>query len=147
MSKRGVLNPEWELAKVVAQEMGNENETHILRIMREFKTIKKNGFTLEEAIATWRWLRTRDDFPIKEARITTALLGSPCYIAQFKTWLTDEIPPVYEATSHDDFVMKYGRELRAIRFTYRGDRLSHMKLAEAGLVDPEIIQLDFVVPK
>jgi hypothetical protein len=140
MSKKGVINPEWELAKVVAQEMGNENETHILRIMREFKTVKKNGYTLEEAVATWRWLRAER---FDEARITTVLLGSPCYIAQFKEWLRDAIPPVYEATAHDDFVMKYGRELRAIGFTYRGGRLSHINLAEAGLVDPEIIQLDF----
>lgn len=134
---KGVLNPMWERAAAIAREAGNGTPQNIKRILREFKEIEQAGYSLDVAVACWRWLRTREEFPISEARLITTLKGSPVYIEQFQTWLIENIPPVYETDTHDRYVKEHAPELAARGFVYRAEnmpfRLTTAKLIELGL--------------
>ena len=139
---KGVLNVEWELCAQVAREMNNDSAVNIKRLMRELKIIKPDlpgikrtgfngefeGYTPEEVTDCRRWLVAREDNPIKEARMTTCLLGSPCYLQQYDRWILDNIPAVYDASSHDTFVREHAKILRALGFIYRGGRLPKEEL-------------------
>ncbi len=141
MGKKGVLNLQWEQAAAIARESGNETPANIKRILREFKSVEQAGYTADMAIACWRWLRVREEFPIVEARIITTLKGSPVYIEQFKTMLLQNMPPVYEADAHDRYVLKYAKELTILGFKYRAEnlplRLTTNTLIRIGLKQEE----------
>ncbi len=137
MAKKGELNPEWEFAAALAREAGNDLPANIKRFMRELKDVKSSGYSRELAVECWRWLRTREKFPIKEARLSTCFAGSPAYIEQFKIELKEAIPPVYEATAHDNYVLKNANALALLGFVYKAenipDRLTTEQLVAAGL--------------
>jgi hypothetical protein len=132
-----ILNLEWEQAAIIARESGNDTTPNIKRIMRECKEVVDNGYSMGIALPCWRWLRTREEFPIIEARISTVLKGSPVYLEQYKVALVENIPPVYQATAHDSYVLKHAAELAALGFVYRAEnmplRLTTEKLVDAGL--------------
>lgn len=134
---KGVVNPKWELAASIAREMGNETAANIKRILKEFKEVERDGHYLPIVIECWRWLRTREEFPISEARITTTLKGSPVYLAQYKDDLLLGIPPVHMATAHDEYVLKHGAALYLFGFKYRmenqPERLTTAQLVKCGL--------------
>jgi hypothetical protein len=154
---RGVLNPEYEFCRALAMDFGNDSHQSIMRFKRELKDLRtwkdhegivRNGFdgqivgyTLDDIVACWRWLRTREEFPIKDARLTTCLLGSPCYLQQFDTWVMDNLPPVYESSAHDGYVLRHGAILKSLGFIYRcenqpgrltSEQLIQCSLKEAG---------------
>jgi hypothetical protein len=150
---KGVLNPDYEFCRALATEAGNDSHPTIMRFMKELKDLRTwkdherivrhgfngeiVGYSLDEIAECWRWVRTREEFPIPSARLSTTLLGSPCYLQQFDQWITDNLPAVYESSAHDAYVMKYGSFLKSLGFVYRVEnqpgRLTTEQLIECGL--------------
>lgn len=156
---KGVLNPEYELCRALAIESGNESHQNIMRFKAELKNLRTwkdhehivrhgldgkeiIGYSLDEIIETWRWLRTREEFPINDARLTTTLKGSPCYLQQFDSWTIDNLPPVYDSSSHDSFVLEHAKILKSLGFIYRVEnqpgRLSSEQLVKCGLKENDV---------
>lgn len=142
MSKKGEINPRYELARAVAIEMGNETQQNILRLLREFNIVEKEGFSLDMAIECWRWLRTREKFPILQARLTTVLTGSPVYIEQFQFEIVAQRPSVNEPTAYNNYVKRYGKVLKIMKFEYRitgPNAMSKQEMIACGFLDKEEI--------
>lgn len=157
MTKRP-LNLEYEFCRALAIESGNESHQNIMRFKAELKSLRTwkdhegivrhgfngkeiIGYSLDEIIETWRWLRTREEFPIVDARLTTTLKGSPCNLLRFDEWIMDNLPPVYDSSSHDAFVLERAKILKSLGFEYRCEnqpgRLSSEQLMKCGLKENE----------
>lgn len=144
---KGVINVEWELCAQVAREMGNDSAVNIKRLMRELKVIKPDlpgikragfqgefeGYTLEEVVEAWRWIRTREEFPINDARLTTMLLGSPCNLQKYDAWVIENLPAVFDSSAHDSYVRQHAKVLARLGFVYRGGRIDPVELEQLGL--------------
>ena len=116
------INPKWELAAEVAREMSNDTDANIKRILAEFKAVRTDadrlGFDDEDVVSCWRWLRTREDFPIDQARISTVLRGSPCYLTQWEASVKESMPPVWDIARYDDWIRQNARWLQKRRWKY-----------------------------
>lgn len=153
------LNPAWERAAYVAREMGNDSDPNILRIKREFSVALKNisainekrvadglaEFDEDDLLECWKWLKTRDDFPIDQATITTTTFrGSPPYIAQWEAHMKDSMPSVVFTAEFDDWVRQNAAYLRKRCWRYvwpdeasmeNGSRMTYTEAKELGLVE------------
>lgn len=138
------INPRWELAARIAEEMGNATDSNIKRTLKEMKTVESEGIDLEDAIECWRWLREREDFPIDQARLITVLKGSPTYIDQWEKSVFDNMPPVWETYQHDMFVLRYALFLKKRGWKYQwstwesqfdGSRITYQRAKELGLAE------------
>lgn len=142
------LNPAWELASQVASDMGNTTDANIKRILKEFKEVRpdaaKLGFDDEDVVSCWRWLRTREDFPIEQARVTTVLRGSPTYLQQWHLRMKESMPSVVFVAEFDDWVRQNAGYLRKRGYVYtwpdeasmtNGARMTFDEAKELGLVE------------
>ena len=133
------LNPFYELAREWATEYrgGEPDAFTVKRFLRELSTLKKSGVDLELARLAWRQLRSPegiDGFSVPEAIPTTLLKGKVPYWQQYKDWILDNVPPVWDSYSHDEYVKRFATALSKVGFIYRGERISQEELTTLGLV-------------
>jgi len=141
-------NPAWERAAYVANLMQNTTDANIKRVMKELKEVRHDAYKLgyddEDVVACWEWVRTRDDFPIDQARITTVLKGSPAYLSQWEEHLKESMPSVVFVSSFDDWVRQNAAWLRKRKWRYQwpsieaqddGSRMTYSEAKELGLTE------------
>ena len=135
-------NERYELALSIAERMGNTSQSNIKRILKEINTVVENGLDLDLAVMCWEWLRETgaprgDDkrWKIDQARLTTVLTGSPAYYQQFTQDIFDNIPPVWDSNSHDNYVRLWSKALSKVGFVYRGGRMQSEEIESLGLTN------------
>ncbi len=141
-------NPAWERAHEIASDMGNTTDANIKRILKELKEVRPDatalGFDDSDVIACWKWLRTRDDFPIEQARITTVLRGSPTYLQQWAQEILDNLPSVVFVADYDDYLRRNAPFFAKRHFVYRypspesqfdGSRMTYAEAQRLGLTE------------
>ena len=129
---KGVLNPAYERARLLAQEMGDDTDANAKRIMSELKRIREEGFKEEVAIACWRELKRR---------LNANGLSSPRLIAVLRDGRMDKfiheffsgMPAVYESWAYDAFVKENCELLKAVGWVYRGGRIPVEELDKMGI--------------
>jgi len=142
------VNASWELARQIASEMSNETDANIKRILKELKTVRPDALAMgcddDDVIQCWRWLRTREVFPITQARITTVLTGSPAYLRQWADAVLDEMPSVVFTADFDDYCRRNAKWLSKRGFRYQwpnsesqtdGSRMTYSEAKELGLAE------------
>lgn len=142
------VNDSWELAAMIAEEMGNGTEINIRRILKELKDVRPDarrlGYDDEDIVACWRWLRSRETFPIPQARVTTVMLGSPCFLQQWAKSVEDSMPSSVNASAFDDWVREHAAFLRKRGWKYiwpsmesqeDGSRMTYAEARELGLTE------------
>lgn len=142
------MNVSWVKAADIAAEMGNNTPSNIKRLLRELKEARAIaadlGFDEDDIVDCWRWLRGRPEFPMKQARITTVLLGSPCYLVQWAESIMNGAPSVVFSHDYDEWVRKNARFLRRRGFIYRwpseesmsdGSRMTYAEARRLGLTE------------
>ena len=139
-------NPAWERAYEIASDMGNTTDANIKRILKELKEVRPDaaalGFDDEDVVQCWRWLRTREDFPIEQARITTVLRGSPVYLTQWAKRIEESMPSVVFVADFDDWVRQNAAWLKKRQWRYYwpsiesqtdGSRMTYAEAQSLGL--------------
>jgi hypothetical protein len=141
-------NPKWKLARQIASEMQNETDSNIKRILKELKTVRADALAMgcddDDVVEAWRWVRTREVFPIPQARITTVLTGSPAYLRQWSDAVLDEMPSVVFTADFDDYCRRNAKWLSKRHFRYQwpneasqtdGSRMTYSEAKELGLTE------------
>jgi len=142
------INPSWERAAYVASLMDNITDANIKRVMKELKEVRpdaeKLGYDDDDVVSCWEWIRTREDFPIDQARITTVLKGSPAYLVQWSAHMAESMPPVVFTAEFDDWVRQNAAWLRKRKWRYSwpseisksdNSRMTYSEAKELGLVE------------
>ena len=127
---KGVLNYRYALVQSIAMISDNMTKQNVARVQREMLEIEKSEYRVDLVVACWMWLRTREEFPIAEARLPTVFKGSPVYMEQFKTWIVENVPHVYEITAHDNYVRQNAGVLQALGFVYRAENMPNRLTTE-----------------
>lgn len=148
----GRKNPFMQLAHDLAEEYGNPSLPVIKMFMRDLSVIKKSGLDTGIAIEAWRQIRSSEGvskdgergFSVPQATLNTILKGSPSFYQQYIDMVKRDMPPVYDAASHTQYVRQHALTLKSLGYVYNGwlkaddqfsgQRLTYTEAQSLGLV-------------
>ena len=136
------LNPVWELAVIVTDEMHPHEllrqQVHMMNLTQLNKL--KAHYDMLDVVDCWRNLKSDDSvagFKVDDAKLITVIKGSPPYIER---WIEAqlELPPVYKSYLYDLAVQQRADFLRRHGFRYGAtdepNRLPYERVSELGLL-------------
>ena len=128
-----MANPDWPLASQIAQEMGDESQANIRRVLAEMKRIREAGKSVIVACACWReWKKALNEANLSTPRLASVLKDNR--LDNFIREITkDRMPDVFDSSAHDRYILDNSEVLRELGFIYRAGRIPVETLDSLGV--------------